>query len=113
VRVAVPVAAARLPELTAGPVKVADRARVTAAVPAFAGAVPDRLEPETERPVTSAGVADAVQEPTAVMLSVTAAEKALPDRTLGDATVAVAGVTVTGTVVEAVTAPLVAVMTTE
>jgi hypothetical protein len=103
---------AAAPDETAGPVCVAVRLRVTATVPAFAGAVPDRVEPETASPVTSAGAAVADHVPAAAIVSVRAAVNGAPARAVAPARVEDAGVTVTGTLLEALSPPWVAVMTT-
>ena len=79
---------------------------MTAVAPAFAGAVPDRVDPLTARPPTSAGSAEADHEPAAAMVSETAALKVPPERTAdGVARVTEAGLTVTLTVCGALAPP--------
>jgi hypothetical protein len=68
---------------------------VTGAVPALAGAFPERVPPETASAVTSAGVAARVHAPAAAMVCPIAPENAVPERAATSPRVTAAGVTVT------------------
>jgi hypothetical protein len=114
VRVPLAEAVAAGPELGAAvALWVAVTVRASAAVPAFAGAVPVIAPADAARLVTSAGLATAVHVPAAAMVSEMAKENPAPDRTAAEATVATAGSTVTLTL-EVVVTPdgLVAVIVT-